>query len=216
MLSMALVLALGCNKKSSSDDGEPAVERASAGGAAAGESSHTQPAPSGEQPHTDTEAQPAAPVDVAKAARANWPAVARVAQQVTVDDVTVTLEVPDGLPRNPRDATMWDDDRVDLAHIPKVYLQTIEISRIKSLDLAKYHGTLDARTKKWVREEQRPDGWAVTYAEPDKTRIEAIVYRAAGDQYIKCKAVQASDRGLPDYDKTRAMLEAICDSAKPK
>jgi hypothetical protein len=211
MLYVALALALGCSKKSSGD-GEPAAEAASAGGAAI-ESGNTQPAPSGGEQGTSPAAPPA-PVDVAKAASTKWPAVPRAAQQVTVDDIAVTLEVPEGLPRSTRDPTMWDDDRVELNHIPKVYLQTIETSRIKSLDLAKYHGTLDARTKTWVREEQRPDGWAVTYAEPDKTRIEAIVYRAAGDTYIKCKAVQASDRGLADHDKTRAMLEAICDSAR--
>jgi hypothetical protein len=68
-----------------------------------------------------------------------------------------------------------------------------------------------------VRGDARPNGWAVTYAEPDKSRIEAVTYRQVNDEtYIKCKAFQDTGAGeLPSYDKTRAMLENICDSLKP-
>src|SRR5690606_1524114 len=98
----------------------------------------------------------------------------------------------------------------------KIYTSTFEISRIQDMDKAKYHGTLEARSRTWVREEARPDGWGLTVADPDKKRIEAITYRQATDDlYIRCKAVQATEEGpLPNYDKTLKMLETICDSLK--
>ncbi len=59
----------------------------------------------------------------------------------------------------------------------------------------------------------------MTYAEPDKTRIEAVTYRQANDtHFLKCKAVQWTEHGaLPSYAKTREMLENVCESitAKP-
>jgi hypothetical protein len=151
-------------------------------------------------------------------APADWTGKKLVAQEGTVDGVAYTIQVPEGLPRDPKKGGDWDDDRTEHLHVPKVFVQTIETRRIQSLDEAKYHATLDARSKTWVRASARPDGWAVTYAEPDKSRIEAVTYRQSDDtHFLKCKAVQSTENGaLPNHAKTREMLENICESIKAK
>jgi hypothetical protein len=68
----------------------------------------------------------------------------------------------------------------------------------------------------FVRKEKRPDGWAFTDADPDKHRVEASRFAAIGGKVVKCSAAQVGDGELPSYEKTKAMLEAICDSVKAK
>lgn len=148
----------------------------------------------------------------------DWSSKKLVAQDGAVDGVAFTIDVPDGLPRDARQGGDWETEDPKFDQAPKIFTQTIDVDRIQSMKDAKYNATLDSASKTWVRESARPDGWAVTYAEPDKTRIEAVTYRqvGSGPKYLKCKAVQASEKPLPSYDKTRAMLEAICESIKPK
>jgi hypothetical protein len=163
------------------------------------------PAASGDEPA----APPSGPAS-------DWTSRRLVPAEGTVDGVGFALEVPDGLPRDPSHGGDWDTDDDAYAAAPKVFTQTIEIRRIRSLDDAKYHATLDARNQTWVRGEQTGDGWALTMAPAEKHRIEAIRYVAVDDStFIKCKAVQATEGGtLPSHDKTKAMLEHICDSLK--
>ena len=148
----------------------------------------------------------------------DWSNKKLVAQDGTVEGVAFTIQVPDGLPRDPRQGGDWETEDPKFDQAPKIFTQTVDVARIQSIKDAKYNATLDSASKTWVREDARPDGWSVTYAEPDKTRIEAVTYRqvGSGPKYLKCKAVQASEKPLPSYAKTRAMLEAICDSATPK
>lgn len=147
---------------------------------------------------------------------ADWTGKKRVPHELTVEGVTFTIEIPDGLPRAANDTVDWNDTSPGSEGLPKVFTSAIEVSRVPDLDKAKYYGTLDARSKQWVRADSRPDGYALTTAEADKSHVEVIVYKQAGDQYIKCKALQSAEGALPKYDKTRAMLEAICDSVTPK
>jgi hypothetical protein len=147
----------------------------------------------------------------------DWSGKKLVPQTGEVDGIKFTIDIPDGLPRNKRNQSDWETDEQDHMFVPKVYTWTIDIKRIQDLDQAKYNATLDAKSKTWVREQSRPDSWALTMADPDKSRIEAITYKQANDlQFIKCKAVQFTGEGpLPSYAKTRQMLETICDSLKP-
>jgi hypothetical protein len=147
----------------------------------------------------------------------NWSGKKLVAQTGSVDDIEFTIDIPEGLPRDGKQTGDWGDSKGALEHAPKVVTWTIETRRVQSLDDAKYNATSSSRTKTWVRGDARPNGWAVTYAEPDKSRVEAITYRQVNDEtYIKCKAFQDSGGGeLPSYDKTRVMLETICDSLVP-
>ncbi len=147
----------------------------------------------------------------------DWSSKKLVPMEGTIDGLAFKITIPEGLPRDKRQGGDWEDPDPKYDHAPKVFTQTIEIKRIQDLKQAKYHATLDAAAKTWVREQSRPDAWALTMAEPDKTRIEAITYKQANDDlFIKCKAVQSTDEGaLPSYAKTREMLEKICDSLKP-
>jgi hypothetical protein len=43
-----------------------------------------------------------------------------------------------------------------------------------------------------------------------------INYLRSGDNFVRCKASQLKDEPIADPEKTRAMLEAICDSLKLK
>lgn len=134
----------------------------------------------------------------------------------SIDNFAFTIKVPEGLPRNKKNTADWDDQGPEYEYAPKIFTSTIEIKRIQDLTQAKYNATLDAKAKTWVREQSRPTSWALTMAEPDKSRIEAITYVMANDDiFIKCKAVQyTSGSELPSYEKTKAMLEEICDSLK--
>jgi hypothetical protein len=147
----------------------------------------------------------------------DWSSKKLVPMQGTIEGLAFTITVPEGLPRDKRQGGDWEDPDPKYDHAPKIFTSTIEIKRIQDLKEAKYHATLDAAAKTWVREQSRPDSWALTMAEPDKTRIEAITYKQATDTlFIKCKAVQSTAEGpLPSYAKTRQMLETICDSLKP-
>jgi hypothetical protein len=142
----------------------------------------------------------------------DWSSKKLVTDEGTVDGIPFIIKVPEGLPRDKRNQSDWEDERPEFDSAPKIFMQTIEVARIQSLDDAKYHATLDAKNKPWPRAEARPDGWAVTSALPDKTSIEAVTYRQAGERFIICKASQRGGAALPSYDKTRTMLEGICDS----
>lgn len=148
----------------------------------------------------------------------DWSAKKLVPQEGTIDDIAFTIDVPEGLPRDKRNGGDWDDPDSRYDQAPKIFTSTIEISRIQSLKEAKYHGTLDAAAKTWVREQSNPDSWALTMAEPDKSRIEVILYKQANDSlFIRCKATQAAVSGpLPNHAKTMKLLESICDSLKVK
>ena len=147
----------------------------------------------------------------------DWSGKKLVSQDGTIANLAFTIQVPEGLPRDKRQGGDWEDPDRKYDHAPKIFTSTIEIKRIQDLKEAKYHATLDAAAKTWVREQSRPDSWALTLAEPNKSRIEAITYKQANDTtFIKCKAVQHTAQGaLPSYAKTRQMLETICDSLKP-
>ena len=138
-------------------------------------------------------------------------------QTGSVDDIPFTIDIPEGLPRDGKQTGDWGDSKGALERAPKVVTWTIETRRVQTLDDAKYNATTSSRTKTWVRGEARPNGWAVTYAEPDKSRVEAVTYRQANDTtFVKCKAFQdGGDGALPSYEKTVEMLEKICDSLKP-
>src|SRR5262245_3376173 len=92
----------------------------------------------------------------------DWPAKKLISQEGTVEKLAFTIEVPEGLPRDKSQGGDWEDQDPKYNEAPKIFTQTIEISRIQDLTQAKYHATLDARAKTWVREQSRPDSWALT------------------------------------------------------
>jgi hypothetical protein len=144
----------------------------------------------------------------------DWSGKKLVADEGTVDGIGFIIQVPQGLPRDKRNKSDWEDESSDYEYAPKIFTSTIEVARVQSLDDAKYHATLDAKNKPWPRADTRPDGWAVTTASPDKSSIEAVTYRQAGDKFVMCKATQHANGPLPSFKKTQQMLESICESLK--
>lgn len=169
------------------------------------------------RPETGEPTKPApgaAPVtDVAIPSGVDWTARKRVAHEVEIEGIPVTVEVPEGLPRDPRSGD-WNITSSAADELPKVVLSKLDADRINNVEKAKYHATLSSRTKTWTRTDERPDGYALTNAEPDKTHIEAIRYLRSGDNFVRCKASQLSDNPIPSHGKALSMLESICDSLK--
>lgn len=147
----------------------------------------------------------------------DWSGKKLVTETVTADGVTFTIDVPEGLPKSKHDAGDWTDAREEYDHIPKIFTSVRPADSMpKDEDAAMHDAALRVADAHFIRKDKRPDGWALTDANPDKHRIEAWSIKKAGDKMIQCTAVQVMDGELPSYDKTKAMLEAICDSVKPK
>lgn len=165
---------------------------------------------------TGAPAVPTAAVSPVAAPRTDWPKAKRTTHAFTLDGIAVTLDVPDGLPRDPKEPGDWFDPRPEFEQLPRVITSTIEVSRVRDLETARYHATLHARQKTWVRGDERADGWGLTAADPDGTAIEAITYRRAGELYVQCKATVKQDGKIADAAAMRTLLESICDSLQLK
>jgi hypothetical protein len=143
-----------------------------------------------------------------------------VTETLTIDGVTFTVDIPEGLPKSKRDLGMWSDARMEYDYTPKVFTGVSNASWSPTeLEDVKQQAPLSSQLKKtgtFARVEQKPDRWALTLVSGDKHEIEAITLTKVGDKVINCHATQDGDPELPSYDKTKAMLEAICDSIKAK
>lgn len=64
-----------------------------------------------------------------------------------------------------------------------------------------------------MREQPRSDGVVFTAVEGHDL-IVVVTYKQLGSRWLMCVASQWDPNGLPAFDKTRAMLEAICDSIR--
>lgn len=137
----------------------------------------------------------------------------RVPQPVSVGGVSYTVDIPDGLPKSKREPGDWSDATVEHDGDPKVFTSVYPLDMPTALEDGKKEAALDDKGT-FLRAEQRPDGWAVTVASADKHHLEASTLKKIGSAIVHCTAVQGSEGELPNYDKTRAMLEAICDSVK--
>jgi methionine synthase II (cobalamin-independent) len=148
----------------------------------------------------------------------DWTGKKLVTETLTLEGVTFTIDVPEGLPKDKRNPSDWSDAREEYDHVPKVFTSVWSADSMPAdVDSAMHTAALRIEDAHFIRKDKRPDGWALTDANPDKHRIEAWTIKKAGaDKVIKCTAVQVMDGELPSYDKTKAMLEAICDSVKPK
>ncbi len=199
---LVIALCVGCNdKKPEAPSAAPSAAPATF--AEATNEAAPSPAASG----------PATPAEVAIPKGVDWTTRKRVAHDVDIEGVAVTVEVPEGLPRDPRTGD-WNITATGADELPKVVLSKLEADRIPDVEKAKYHATLSARSKTWVRTDERPDGYALTNAEPDKTHIEAIRYLRSGNVFVRCKASQLSDSPIASHGKALTMLESICDSLK--
>jgi hypothetical protein len=148
----------------------------------------------------------------------DWSGVASESFDVTVDGVAFTIAVPKGLPRNSRDAHIWSNDKPEHDSDPKIFTMVMDGTRVKTVDDALSSQMIDAaKAAKLVRKEERPTGYAFTDVADDKHRVEAKTLTRAGDKLIACTATQIIENGpVPSFDASKAMLEKICDSVKPK
>ena len=148
--------------------------------------------------------------------RTDYSEVKRDVETVTQGGVTYTIEIPEGLPKDDRNPGDWSNAKEEYDHVPHVFTNVSE-SMPDDLESAKYAVALKVSEATFVRAEKRPDGgYALTDAAPDKHRVEAATFTKVGAKVVKCSAVQNTEGELPSYEKTRAMLEAICGSVKAK
>lgn len=139
-----------------------------------------------------------------------------VEHTVTKEGVTYTIMIPEGLPKNKREEGDWFDARVEYDHVPQVYSGPYPVQKMPvTAEEANKDIPLSPEKATIVRTKQRPDGWSVTLTHA-KDRIEASSYTQIGDKIVKCTAVQNGDGDIDNFDKTKTMLETICDSIKAK
>lgn len=142
--------------------------------------------------------------------------VTRTPQTVTQGGVTYTIDIPEGLPRDDRNPGDWSNAKEEYDHVPHVFTSVWD-SMPDDEQSAKYSVALKVSEANFVRVQKRPDGgFALTDAAQDKTRVEASTFTKVGAKVVKCTAAQVTEGELPSYEKTKAMLEAICDSVKAK
>lgn len=142
--------------------------------------------------------------------------VARAPQTVTQDGISYTIDIPDGLPRDDRNPGDWSNAKEEYDHVPHVFTHVFDAMPESEQD-AKFSVALKVSEANFVRVEKRADGgWALTDAAKDKHSVEASTFTKVGAKVVKCSAVQTTEGELPSYEKTKAMLEAICDSVKAK
>ena len=149
--------------------------------------------------------------------KTDYSEVKRNVETVTQGGISSTIEIPEGLPKDDRNPGDWSNAKEEYDHVPHVFTNVSE-SMPDDLESAKYSVALKLSEATFVRAEKRPDGgYALTDAAPDKHRVEASTFTKVGAKVVKCSAVQNTAGGeLPSYEKTKAMLEAICNSVKAK
>lgn len=139
---------------------------------------------------------------------------------VTLEGVTFTISVPKGLPTDSDEKPgTWNVTKMEGDYVPKIFTSISPIGHADVDAFAKWK-IFSKEKMNLVRKETRADGYAITDAPKDKHRIEAsTVKKLTDDKYLECDAVQVADGELKNYDATKKMLEAICDSisvAAPK
>ena len=148
--------------------------------------------------------------------KTDYSEVKRNPETVTQDGVTYTIDIPEGLPKDDRNPGDWSNAKEEYDHVPHVFTRVSD-SMPDSEESAKFGVTLKVSEATFVRSQKRPDGgWAFTDAAPDRHRIEASTFVKVGAKVVTCSATQVTEGELPSYEKTKAMLEAICDSVKAK
>ena len=156
-------------------------------------------------------------VGCGKSIDTDWSKKPLVATSLTLEGVTFSINVPEGLPRDDRNPGDWSNAKVEYDAVPKVFTALRDPDSYQTLDDLIRGEMLDPKKINLVRKETRPDGFALTDAPTDKHRVEAIALKRVGAKLVKCTAVQVVDGGeLPSYDATKAMLEKICDSIAAK
>ena len=148
--------------------------------------------------------------------KTDWSDTKRNTESLTAAGVTYTIEIPEGLPKAERDPSSWSSGSDLYDGVPRVITRISALAMPISEEAAMQETTLDPKTATFTRKEQRADGWALTVVEPDRSNIGVVRLAVIGGKVVKCAAAQISRGELPSYDKTKAMLEAICDSMKAK
>jgi hypothetical protein len=140
-----------------------------------------------------------------------------VEQAVTADGLSYTVMIPEGLPKSKRDPGDWSDARVEYDYTPKVFTGLYPLDMPESEEKAKREVALSPDKGEFVRVTKSADGsrWSVTLVD-GKKRIEASSLTKHGEKLVKCHAIQIGDGDIDNFDKTKQMLEAICDSIKAK
>lgn len=146
----------------------------------------------------------------------DWSGKALKPVEATVGGVKVTVDLPDKMKLSEDDADRkeWRADMKDYFSEPSVHLMSITTAP-KTLDEAVKHYMVE---QKYIiaRKEAIADGFLVTHHSKTKGLLYAVFFKHIGGKNIVCKAAQAKQGGVPNFEKTKAWLEKICLSLKAK
>jgi hypothetical protein len=128
--------------------------------------------------------------------------------------LTIDLPAKMKLDADEADRKAWKADMEDYFSEPGVTLMTISTAP-KTLEEATKHYMVE---QKYViaRKEEVAGGFLVTHHSETKGLLYAVFFKAIGGKNIVCKASQAKDGGVPNFEKTKGWLEKICLSLKAK
>ncbi|MFN0249550.1 MAG: hypothetical protein ACKV2T_21880 [Kofleriaceae bacterium] len=140
-----------------------------------------------------------------------------VEHTVTAEGVTYAVMIPEGLPKSKHDPGDWSDARVEYDFVPHVFTGPYPLDMPETEEKAKRDVPLSPEKGEVVRAVKSADQsrWSITLTD-GKKRIEASSLTKVGDKLVKCHAVQTGDGDIDNFDKTRVMLEAVCDSIKAR
>lgn len=146
----------------------------------------------------------------------DWSGRATKPVEATVGGVKVVVDLPDKMKLSEDDADRkeWRADQRDYFSEPHVHLMVISTAP-KTLDEAVKHYMVQQEYVV-VRKEAISDGFLVTHHSKSKGLLYAVFFKTLGGKNIACKAAQAKDGGVPNFEKTKAWLEKICLSLKAK
>lgn len=141
----------------------------------------------------------------------------KLVEQTVTAEATYTVMIPEGLPKSKHDPGDWSDARMEYDHVPHVFTGVYPLDMPDTEEKAKRDVPLSPDKGEFVRVVKSADGnrWIVTLTK-GKQRIEASSLTKVGDKLVKCHATQNGDGDIDNFDKSKAMLETICDSIKAK
>lgn len=139
---------------------------------------------------------------------ADWSDRPLTAQDGVVEGVKFRWTVPEGMAKRDEGSTIFALRGADTTK-PSPRLQVL---RERAIPPALSAAVKEAKLGDSVvtRQEEVPDGFIVSGHTEKKDQILVNVWRIHDPGALHCQAAYSYSRGIPNFDKTLAMLEKVC------